>query len=392
MTRAWTEAPLAELADINPRGGATSPDALVSFVPMAALDAATAAAVDGEARPFHAVAKGYSQFRRGDLLVAKITPCFENGKIGRAMISRERGAGSTEFHVIRPDASQLDPSYALHFLRSPAVRRRGQLRMTGSGGQRRVPEQFLATLGVPLPPLPEQRRIARLLDAADALRAMRAQALERVDRLAAALFIAAFGERAGRSSQWSSRQLGEVVDLHAGGTLPAGEPFAGQDGGTLLMKVADMNAASNRRAITACALWTDGATSKATTCPPGAIVFPKRGAAIATNKKRLTTRPTALDPNLMGVAPDERQVTAAYLFGWFSRLDLRTITSGTSVPQLNKQDLAPLSILLPPLDRQRAFEQRQLALDRVRVAGEQQLVALERLFGSLQQRAFAGTL
>ena len=118
-----------------------------------------------------------------------------------------------------------------------------------------------------------------------------------------------------------------------------------------------MNIAGNEERVLATTLWTDSLTAKAATVAADAIVLPKRGASIATNKKRITTRTTALDPNLMGVQPLPDLVEARYLFAWFQSFDLATITSGSTVPQLNKQDLAPLRIPLPPIDVQRAVHE-----------------------------------
>ena len=163
---------LGEIANINPRLGRTmASDEPVSFVPMAYLSDQSAAATPESVRPFGEVSKGYTPMLDGDLLVAKITPCFENGKIGQAQLTTRVGMGSTEFHVVRPSA-EIDARYLLHFLRTPRVNQAGRLRMTGSGGQRRVPAAYLEELGVPLPPLDEQRRIAAILDcAADLKRA-----------------------------------------------------------------------------------------------------------------------------------------------------------------------------------------------------------------------------
>jgi type I restriction enzyme S subunit len=138
----WTEAALGEVASINPRlVGLPSNEELVSFVPMADLIATEARTTAGALRPFCDVSRGYTHFCRDDILVAKITPCFENGKIGRAAIGAAVGAGSTEFHVVRPDPKRLDPGYALRFIRRDDVRQQGVLRMTGSAGQRRVPHR-----------------------------------------------------------------------------------------------------------------------------------------------------------------------------------------------------------------------------------------------------------
>ena len=78
-----------------------------------------------------------------------------------------------------------------------------------------------------------------------------------------------------------------------------------------------------------------------------AVVFPKRGAAIATNKKRLTTTWTVLDPNLIAVRP-KGKVDSGFLFYWTQTFDLKKITDPGPTPQLNKKDLTPLLMPVPP--------------------------------------------
>src|SRR5664280_2579274 len=98
-----TAVPLAEVADVNPKAMVRPADeAEVSFVPMAELDAVAATTTSGQTRQFREVSKGYTIFHDEDLLVGKITPCFENNKIGQAKLRHRVGVGSSEFHVVRP--------------------------------------------------------------------------------------------------------------------------------------------------------------------------------------------------------------------------------------------------------------------------------------------------
>lgn len=85
--------------------------------------------------------------------------------------------------------------------------------------------------------------------------------------------------------------------------------------------------------------------------PVGTVVFPKRGGAIATNKKRVLSVPGAYDLNTMGVAPGP-SLLSEYLRLWFEQLDLRSIADGSNVPQINTPDVAALRIPVPSIDEQ----------------------------------------
>lgn len=345
---------------------------------------------EGDDRTFGEVSKGYTQFRNEDILVAKITPCFENGKIAQAKIRHMLGAGSTEFHVIRPDSDRVDVRYLLRFLRQPDIRAAGEHRMTGTGGQRRVPEAYLADLQVPLPPLEEQRRTAQLLDHLDKLRASRRQTLRLLDALDQSIFLEMFGSPRSEINGGATTRLGEVVELYGGASLPAGVPFADQEEGYLLLKVSDMNLPGNERWISRSHKWSERPGPRSATCPAGTVIVPKRGAAIATNKKRVTTRPSVLDPNLMGLRPDPEHLTQDYFYHWLLAFDLSSITSGSTVPQLNKQDLKPLLLPVPPLTAQEEFSRRIARTEGIRNAQSCHLAHLSILFATVEHQAFHG--
>lgn len=124
---------------------------------------------------------------------------------------------------------------------------------------------------------------------------------------------------------------------------------------------------------------------------PGSLVIPKRGGAIGTNKKRITTRSCVLDPNLMAISP-ANELDVQFLYHWFLTFDLASITSGTSVPQLNKQDLNPLLLPLPPVDVQRRIAHILGQSDELRSKREQALRHLDELGNAVFMEMFGNSV
>lgn len=184
----WKWSQLAEIGVLSPRNDA--PDThQASFVPMPLIAAEYGVGNQHEIRYWGEIKKGYTHFSEGDVGLAKITPCFENGK---STVFRNLtgglGAGTTELHVVRP--LFVDQDYILLFLKSPHFIETGIPKMTGTAGQKRVPTEYFAHSPFPLPPLEEQRRIVatvgELMGLCDRLEAARQEREATRDRLAAA--------------------------------------------------------------------------------------------------------------------------------------------------------------------------------------------------------------
>jgi type I restriction enzyme, S subunit len=138
-------------------------DMVVSFLPMEKIGTEGEMVLD-ENRALESVMQGFTYFRDGDVIVAKITPCFENGK-GAACIGLTGGIGfgSTEFHVLRPHGN-TSSKYIFYLTRSLPFRSIGTASMLGSAGQKRVPEDYIKNFASAFPPPDEQRAIVRFLD------------------------------------------------------------------------------------------------------------------------------------------------------------------------------------------------------------------------------------
>ena len=161
----WTRRRLRFDVRLNPKKSSLEmdPDELVSFVPMDAVGEYGGLNLD-EVRELEEVFNGYTYFQDGDLCIAKITPCFENGKGALAeKLTNGVGFGTTELHVVRPGPN-VDRRFLFYVSIADDFRKLGASEMYGAGGQKRVDERFIKDWMPPLPLLEAQRRIARFLD------------------------------------------------------------------------------------------------------------------------------------------------------------------------------------------------------------------------------------
>ncbi|MBW8465802.1 N-6 DNA methylase [Acidovorax sp.] len=159
---------IADVCDVNPRKSELNDlqgTIDVSFVPMKDLAENSSSFVPQESRTLDEMRQGtYTYFRDGDVLVAKVTPCFENGKAGvaRGLLSGI-GFGSSEYYVLRP-SERLLPELLYHFITSANFRAIATPAMTGTGGLQRVPKNIIEEFQIPLPPLEVQHQIVAEID------------------------------------------------------------------------------------------------------------------------------------------------------------------------------------------------------------------------------------
>ena len=382
----WTTVPASEL--MVKRGGSINP----SKHPEEVFDLLSIAAFDtGEVEVLQGSEIGSSKscVEPNDVLLSKIVP-----HIRRCWVVPARGPnrqiGSGEWIIFRDD--RFNSGFLKHFLTSDRFHAQFLNTVAGVGGSLvRARPAFVEKIDVPLPTMEEQKRIAAILDKADNLRRKRQQAIQLADEFLRAVFLDMFGDPVRNQKQYETSNLGSVADFVAGSTLPPTKEYCGQDEGIAAFKVGDMNCAGNEHFLTIPREWAETFKNSNALVPSGTIVFPKRGGAIGTNKKRITKGQAILDPNLMGVIPG-MELTLDYLFSWFQLLDLSTITSGSSVPQLNKRDLDPLKVIIPPrpeMDKYSAICKQFRSWKSCLTRSDKELGIL---FNSLNQRAFSGSL
>lgn len=162
ISKNWKEACLSEVCEINPGKRTLSDESRemeVSFLPMASVSE-EGRILTQEKRKLREVIKGYTNFQDGDVLLAKITPCFENGKRAIARnLTNGIGFGSTEFHVLRPK-NEVTSDWIFYAISRSDFCNIAKSQMTGTAGQKRVPARVLEQFRIPVPPVSQQKAIA----------------------------------------------------------------------------------------------------------------------------------------------------------------------------------------------------------------------------------------
>ena len=153
-----------DICEINPRARLNMLDEeTVSFVPMADVDEKVGRIVGKQTRTYGEVKRGFTPFKEGDVLFAKITPCMQNGKAAIACgLIEGIGFGSTEFHVLRA-GPVVTPEFLFAVVRLQSFRNQAISTFTGTVGQQRVPAEFLKQYQLPVPPKSEILKFSRLV-------------------------------------------------------------------------------------------------------------------------------------------------------------------------------------------------------------------------------------
>jgi hypothetical protein len=264
--------------------------------------------------------------RAGDFLVAEIDA--KVGGFGIVPDDLDGAIVSSHYFLFEVNEETLNRRFLDYFIRTPNFR--DQVTAQGSTNYAAIRPNDVLGYKVPLPPLPEQRRIvARIEELAAKIneaRGLRRQAAEEAQAFSASWLYTNFA----KLSPKFVRQLGDVAEIIGGGSLPDTTLVEDGPAEVLLVKVSDMNRPGNEIFIkeSAAGVRSDSRFLRGfRILPRNAIVFPKRGGAIATNKKRLLQRPAVLDPNTMGVfAKDEQELVPEFLYKWFPVNSFKNVT------------------------------------------------------------------
>jgi len=328
--------------------------------------------------------------RNGDLLVAKITPCFENGKQGIVRdLPDEWGYATTEVHRLRA-RSHVDIGYVAYWLRRSDTRKRLADAMEGTTGRQRLPRAALEKELIGLPSLDEQRRIVRILSTIQQCRDATHAVTDAARTLIAALSTRCFADLDGVSTR-----LGDIADVKGGKRLPKGHPFADNTTQFPYIRIVDFlngsvdvanlkylssedHQAIQRYVIRADDVYISIAGSVGLA---GTVPQVLDGANLTENAARIVIRDSTIVTN---------RFVYWYLASEFGQAEIRLRATRTSQPKLALGRIADIPITIPPIKQQEVVVSR-LDTAQARLIANQRLVdALEVTFASTLTTLFRG--
>ncbi|WP_225788363.1 restriction endonuclease subunit S [Pseudomonas sp. Marseille-P8916] len=364
--------PLSQVVEINPRLPKGLEDSReISFVPMAAVSESGGIVLQ-ETRNFGEVKKGFTYFQRGDVLLAKITPCFENGKSALAEnLEHPIGFGSTEFHVLRAIPGMIDPRFLYHFVRSKRLLSLGQKSMKGAAGHKRVPAEFLANFEIPDWPLADQIRIAHLLGKVEGLIAQRKRHLQQLDDLLKSVFLEMFGDPVRNEKGWEPTTIGQIIRVASGNGLVA----------------KDMNTEGPYKVYGGNGV--NGAHTEymfdSQTLVIGRVGYYCGSVHITEPKSWVTD-------NALYVKQFLKKTDLVFIKHLLAIHDLNKVAGRAAQPLVSGSRIYPISTIDVPFENQKAFSAIVERVEALKSRYQQSLTDLEALYGALSQQTFKGEL
>ena len=387
----WRWVQLGEICDANPRRAAIKRDdsSPTSFIPMECVEAISGTVSDLRVRPYGEIKKGYTFFSERDVLFAKITPCMQNGKhvIARNLIDGI-GFGSTEFHVLRPGGNVIS-EIIWFYLRQPTLLTEATEHFTGTVGQQRLPQDYLTSLKIPLPPLSEQKRIAALLnkqmEAVNKARTAAEARLEAIKALPAALLRRVFPKTdKPLPDGWRLVRLGEVCNIILGQSPPGSTYRVEPEGLPFFQGKADfgkINPIAN--------VW---CVKPKKIAQPGDILISVRAPVGPTNIANIEC---CIGRGLAAIR-SRKDTDRDFILNSLRHFEEILVGkgSGSTFQAINRDNLASFKVPLPPFAEQQriavALKKQMDAVEKARTVAEAELQTIKILPEAFMRWAFGG--
>lgn len=323
-------------------------------------------------------------FTRRHVLYGKLRPYL--AKIARPDFE---GICSTDILPVLP-GPDLDRGYLTWLLLTPKMVALAASRATGANLPRLSPNA-LAEMRIPLPPLPEQRRIAEILDKADALRAKRRAAIAKLDTLTQSIFLEMFGHPATNPKGWPRKAIGEIGDVVTGNTPPRAK--AEFYGGRLEWLKSDNLGTGTYFATTSAETLSEVGRKVSRVASPGAILVTCiAGSPSSIGKAAMLDREAAFNQQINSLTV--REGNPHFVFGQIrvAQILIQNASTASMKGMVSKSRFENVELIWPPTKSQERFAKISSRLEAARQLATDSAQHIDALFTSLQHRAFRGEL
>lgn len=388
----WQRIPLGELS--VERGGSVDPskfpDETFELFSIPAFDKGEAEIIAGKE-----IGSSKKCVQPNDVLISRIVP-----HIRRSWVVPQnygyRQIASGEWIQFRSD--QIYPNYLRHFLVSDPFHLKFMKTVSGVGGSLlRARPKEVYRIKIPLPPLEEQKRIARILDTADEIRTKRRQSIEELDRLAQSVFLDMFGDSVTNPKGWETTTIKKVSSKVGSGATPTGGNDSYKESGISLIR--SLNVYDGVFKKKGLAFIDDAQAKKLNNVivEPNDVLLNITGASVA----RVCRVPSDILParvnQHVSIIRTTEKMNAYYLeyllmSGPMKTNLLKIGETGATRQAITKSQILSLEIPLPSVNLQKKFASIIQAIEDQKSLHQQHLTELDNLFASLQSRAFNGTL
>lgn len=327
-----------------------------------------------------------------DVMISKIVPHIRRASVVGASSGR-RQIASGEWIVFRSE--RVFPNYLRQVLVSDDFNAKFMNTVAGVGGSLlRARPAEVAKIKIPLPPIPEQRRIAAILDKADALRAKRREAIAKLDQLLQSVFLEMFGDPVTNTKGWPLISFADVGQWKSGATPSKSEPTY-WDGSFPWVSPKDMKVSL----ITDAQDHVSDLAFQSTNLKriePDHLLIVVRGMILAHSfPTAVNAVPIAINQDMKAIAPI-KDLNIVYLQAIVNSLKGRILsvvsTAGHGTCRLDTRDASEVMVPVPPLEMQLAYKDIANQNTRLRIKALEQLKKLDSMSGALQQKAFDGAL
>ncbi|MHB8576656.1 MAG: restriction endonuclease subunit S [Dehalococcoidia bacterium] len=409
LPEGWAVIPLGQLLDqsrmARPR---QTEDHAVPFIPMSLISETSLEVPGFELRTLEAVRSGVV-VREGDVLLAKITPCLENGKQGIVPhLPRAWGYATTEVFPLRPKP-ELDREFLALYLKQSNVRRSLADKMEGTTGRQRLPKVVVDRLPIPLPPLAEQRTIARVLRTVQRAREATEAVIAATRTLKQSLMrhLFTYGpvpvgeadrmvlketEIGTMPEDWEMTHLGELATVTSGGTPDRSQPSY-WSGSIPWVKTGEIN--YNVIMQTSERISDEGIrNSAARIVPAGTLLMAMYGQGATRGRVAVLGINAALNQACAAISPNSEGILTTYLFHYCTHgyEEIRSLARGANQQNLNAGIIRSILAPVPSRMEQESIVSILAAADQKLTAAESQKAALHTLFKTLLDNLMTGRL